>query len=270
VAPAHSRGGAAPPSRLVLRELAEYPNSFGPLGRGDERIETDRFTLCMGAGRRWNTVQRQRFRADEVDNVLDEVRSLLRARKRDRTQWEIGSAAEPRDLAELLLARGFVRDKEPYAVALVLTREPPAGPTEIVARRVETFDEFAAGHAVQAEAFGMPEEEIAESRATLTERWRDTPNLMHAAWLNGVMVSAGTCAPTPHGLLLYGGATRERARGRGAYRALLRARWDEAVARGTPALMTQAGAMSRPILERLGFEPVGHVHMLLDEFGPDS
>jgi len=25
--------------------------------------------------------------------------------------------------------------------------------------------------------------------------------------------------------------------------------------------------MSRPILERLGFKPVGHVHMLLDDFG---
>jgi hypothetical protein len=25
--------------------------------------------------------------------------------------------------------------------------------------------------------------------------------------------------------------------------------------------------MSRPILERAGFEPVGHVRMLLDEFG---
>jgi hypothetical protein len=37
--------------------------------------------------------------------------------------------------------------------------------------------------------------------------------------------------------------------------------------RGTPALITQGGSMSRPILERLGFEPVGHVHMLLDEFG---
>jgi GNAT superfamily N-acetyltransferase len=89
---------------------------------------------------------------------------------------------------------------------------------------------------------------------------------MHAAWLDGVMVSAGTCAPTPHGLLLYGGATLKRARGRGAYRALLRARWDEAATRETRALMTQAGAMSRPILERLGFEPVGHVHILLDEF----
>jgi hypothetical protein len=89
----------------------------------------------------------------------------------------------------------------------------------------------------------------------------------YAAWLDREIVSAGTCAPTPHGLLLYGGATVSRARGRGAYRALLRARWDEAMARGTPALITQGGSMSRPILERLGFEPVGHVHMLLDEFG---
>jgi hypothetical protein len=114
--------------------MAEYPNSFGPLGPGDERIETDRFTLCLGAGKRWNTVQRQRFGAGAVDEVLHEVRSL-------------------------------------------------------------------------------------------------------------------------------------RARGRGAYRGLLRARWDEAAARETPALMTEAGAMSCPILERLGFEPVGHVHMLLDGFG---
>jgi GNAT superfamily N-acetyltransferase len=246
--------------------MAEYPNSFGPLGRGDERIETARYTLCMGAGRRWNTVQRQRFRVDEVDDVLAEVRSLLRARRRDRTQWEIGSAAEPPDLVERLLERGLVRDTEPYAVALLLTTEPPLGPPEIIARRVETFDEFAAAHAVQAEAFGTPEDEIAESRASLRERWRDTPNIVYAAWLDGAVVGAGTCAPTPKGLLLYGGATLERARGRGAYRALLRARWDEAAARGTPALMTQAGAMSRPILERLGFKPVGHVHMLLDEF----
>jgi hypothetical protein len=28
--------------------------------------------------------------------------------------------------------------------------------------------------------------------------------------------------------------------------------------------------MSRPILERLGFERVGEVHMLLDEFGKPS
>lgn len=251
----------------MLREIAEYPNSFGPLGPKDERIETSRYTLCMGPGKTWNTVQRQRFRREDVDDVLKEVRSLLRARGRGRTQWEVGSSAEPLDLVELLLARGLVPDKDPYAVALVLTETPPPPAPGIVARRVETFEEYAAANEVQWQAFEMPEDEVAEGRALLPQRWSETATIMHAAWLHGEIVSAGTCAPTSHGLLLYGGATVSHARGRGAYRALLRARWDEAMSRGTLTLITQGGSMSRPILERLGFEPVGHVHMLLDEFG---
>ena len=50
-------------------------------------------------------------------------------------------------------------------------------------------------------------------------------------------------------------------------RAVLHARWEEAVRNGTPALITQGGSMSRPILERIGFERVGGVHMLMDAFG---
>jgi hypothetical protein len=45
------------------------------------------------------------------------------------------------------------------------------------------------------------------------------------------------------------------------------ARWADAVERGTPALVTQAGAMSKPILERLGFRQVAEITILLDEFG---
>src|SRR5919204_3339061 len=133
----------------MLREIAEYPNSFGPLGPADERIVTDRYTLCMARGKSWNTVQRQRMRVDEIDEVLEEVRAALRERGREKTQWEVGSAAEPPDLVDRLLERGLVRDKEPYAVALVFTREPPPPPPEIVARRVETFEEYAAANAVQ-------------------------------------------------------------------------------------------------------------------------
>ena len=139
-----------------------------------------------------------------------------------------------------------------------------------MSRRVETFEEYAAANEVQLEAFGASEEEAAEQRANLAERWRESPTLMHAAWLDGALVAAGTSAPTPHGLLLYGGATRPAARGRGAYRALLRARWNDAVARGTPALFTQAGAMSRGILERLGFDRLGHVHILRDDFDKEA
>jgi hypothetical protein len=251
----------------MLREIAEYPNSFGPLGPNDERIETARYTLCMAAGKKWNTVQRQRLRDDEVGDAVEEVRRLLRERGRPSTQWEVGSSATPVDLVDRLLEHGLVRDKEPYAVALVLTRPPPPPGEGLVARRVETFDEYAAACAVQWEAFGMAPEDADEERASLPQRWEETVNVMHAAWLDGKIVAAGTAAPTEHGLLLYGGATVAGARGRGAYRAVLWARWEEAVRNGTPALITQGGSMSRPILERLGFERVGEVHMLLDEFG---
>jgi hypothetical protein len=248
----------------MLREIAEYPNSFGPLGPDDERIDTPRYTLCLGAGKTWNTVQRQRFSADEVDEVLAEVRAVLRERGRPSTQWEVGSSASPPGLVDLLLERGLVRDRDPFAVALVLTREPPPTGRRLVARRVETFEEYAAANAVQWAAFESTEAEIEEWRALLEQRWRETVSVMHGVWLDGELVCTGTSVPTEHGLLLYGGATRPDARGRGAYRALLRARWDEAADRGTPTLITQGGSMSRPILERVGFEAVGHVHMLVD------
>lgn len=250
----------------MLREVAEYPNSFGPLGPGDERIDTGRYTLCMGAGASWNTVQRQRFPVADVDDVLEEVRATLRLRGRTKTQWEVGSAA-PAGLVDALIERGLSYDRDPYAVALVLTDEPPLGPPDAVARRIETFEDFVAACQVQWEAFESSPEEIEEARALLETRWRDSAIFRHAVWLDGEIVCTGTAAPTPHGLLLYGGATLPRARGRGAYRALVRARWDDAVSRGRPALITQGGSMSRPILERLGFEPVGHVHMLVDDFG---
>jgi GNAT superfamily N-acetyltransferase len=249
----------------VLREIAEYPNSFGPLGPADERIDTGRYTLCIGRGLKWNTVQRQRFAVEQLDDVIAEVRALLRERHRTHTQWEVGSSA-PGGLVESLLERGLKRDKDPYAVALVLTHEPASAPPELVARRVETFEEYVAANAVQWRAFEMPEDDITELRTQLKHMWEEMVNLMHAVWLDGELVCAGTSAPTEHGLLLYGGATLPQARGRGAYRALLRTRWEEAVARGTPALITQGGSQSRPILERAGFERVGEVHMLVDDF----
>ena len=235
----------------MLREVAEYPNSFGRLGAGSERIETERYTLCLGLGSTWNTVQRQRFPLDQLDDVLEEVGADLRERGRKQTQWEVGSSAPP-GLVEALYERGLTKDGDGYAVALVLTREPPPVPEGLTARRIESFEEYAAANAVQWEAFESPQEEIAEAKASLEQRYAETVNVMHGVWLDGTLVCAGTAGPSEHGLLLYGGATLPGARGRGAYRALIRARWDEAVALGTPA--------------RIGFERVGEVHMLLDVF----
>ena len=53
-------------------------------------------------------------------------------------------------------------------------------------------------------------------------------------------------------------------RGRGAYRALVRARWDHAAARGTPLLVVQAGDLSAPVLDRLGFVRRAVVKLYVD------
>ena len=165
----------------MLREVAEYPNSFSPLGPSDERIDTGRYTLCMGSGKKWNTVQRQRFPLEEVDAVIAEVRATLRERGRTQTQWEVGSSAPP-GLVDALLERGIERDKERYAVALVLTSEPPPIAEGLTARRVETFEEYAAANAVQWEAFESSAEDIAEARELLPQRYRETVNVMHVMY----------------------------------------------------------------------------------------
>ena len=84
------------------------------------------------------------------------------------------------------------------------------------------------------------------------------------AYVDDEPVAAAQLSPCEAGGLLGGSATNPEARGRGAYRALVRARWDEVVRRATPALVIQAGAMSRPILERIGFAPLFEVPVLLD------
>ena len=250
----------------MLREVAEYPNSFIDPRPGLERIDTGRYTLCMDRSPTANTVQRQRFVTGDVDEVLAEIRALLRDRGRTRTEWEVGSAAQPPGLVPMLLARGLVREDDPVAIALVMRSEPPPPAAGLVARAVQTFEEYTAAKEVQFVAFDVPAPRRARERVALRAEWETAARLMHGVWLQDELVCAGTCAAAPHALALFGGATLPRARGRGAYRALIHARWREAQRHGLTALVTQGGTMSRPILMRLGFQPVGRVEMLLDEF----
>ena len=153
------------------------------------------------------------------------MRSLLRERGRDKTQWEVGSSAEPPDLVDRLLERGLIRDKEPYAVALVLTRSRR--------RRRRRSSRAASRRSRSTPPRTRCSGRRSRCRRTRSRRLRallpqdagsETVNVMHAAWLDGELVAAGTSAPTEHGLLLYGGATRAaRARPRRVPRSTSRA-----------------------------------------------
>jgi hypothetical protein len=248
--------------------LAEDANTHTPLGEGDERIVEPRFVLWMGPGTdpHWNVAQRLRMREDEVDEVRGEVHRLLRERGRSACTWEVGSSATPHGLAVLLRSRGLVADEpDPIQIGMVLDAAPPPAPADVDVRRVETAAEHAASERIAHRCFGMPDpsdRQLAESYARRSELSR-----RYLARVDGRDVATATATQTNHGVVLNAGSTLPEARGRGAYRSLVRARWDDAVAAGTPVLITQAGKMSLPILQRLGFRQVCRIEVLLDDFG---
>ncbi|MDX6476645.1 MAG: hypothetical protein QOH95_2156, partial [Gaiellaceae bacterium] len=85
------------------------------------------------------------------------------------------------------------------------------------------------------------------------------------ARLDGRPAATAMALPSARGVYLIAGATAPWARGRGLYRALVRARWDYAVERGTPALVSTADPdTSYPILKRVGFEDVCTIRRLED------
>ena len=215
----------------------------------------------MGRGDQpgWNVAQRFRLGPDEVEEVRAEVHGHLRRKGRTACSWEVGSSATPSDLVDRLHALGLVDDEpEPLAIGMVLTNEPGEPPPEgVEVRRARTREELLEAGRIAAVAFGMPGE--------VPEPEEPTPGLeTYVAYVDGRAAARATAAFTEYGATLFGGATLPEARGRGAYRALVAARWEDAVARGTPMLVTQAGRMSRPILERLGFRAVCEIRILVD------
>jgi len=143
---------------------------------------------------------------------------------------------------------------------MVLTQPPAQGPLGVEIRRAESSAEHLAADQIAAVAFGQPVPTEPRPRDD------DPNNVVYVAYVDGEPVARASGSFGEHGVTLFGGATLPEARGRGAYRALVAARWEDAVARETPVLVTQAGPMSRPILAQLGFREVCEIRILLDEF----
>ena len=211
-----------------------------------------------------------RLRLDdhEVAEAIETVRRWFGARGRTSFSWFVSDETTPRDLGDRLVSGGAV--VEDTLTAMVLDREPEPGPRDVIVRPVRTLAEFrrpsGALHRGLRVQPGRRRHDAWPAAAAAWRHWQSEPGrVLYVASIDGLPVAEGGIAATTVGpMVLSGGATRPEARGRGAYRALVRARWDEAVRRGHPQLVAQASAMSRPVLERVGFRPVGTVTLFAD------
>jgi hypothetical protein len=246
-----------------LREYAETPDRFSPLPEGSSVTRFDDGRICVLQGTIWAGISAPRFEEHELDDVIALVHKLVPANKRQT--WWLGPSARPANLVTLLEARGFRPASDgPECRAMVLTSAPPASSAGIEVRRVTTFEDFAASRELQFDAFEIPEERREIQRAQMRSEFDEaiahgTP-VSFLALLDGKPAATGMAIPSERGVFLIAGSTASWARGRGLYRALVRARWDFAVERGTPALVTEAiVTTSYPILQRLGFVDVATI-----------
>lgn len=195
---------------------------------------------------------------DAVGEVFAEVAGHAPAA---RVEWVIGPSANPKDLVSRLRALGC-RDQDPpltSAVTALATHTAPPPVQGVAVCQIETYDEFLIGLELSIAGWQLDAARADlhrnASRATW-ERRRSRPGGEWLAVIDSEPVAYGGAIAGPHGSLLTGGVTLPHARGRGAYRALVRARWEDAVRRGAAALVVHAEEPSRRVLERMGFETV--------------
>ena len=264
----------------ALIEAALFPEldvPDPPPGHPFQVRKGDGYQVGFTSGTSYAMVFVRRLAEETLASVVAEVRTLLASEGFDRAAWVVSEAAEPAGIAARLEELGLVSWEgedagfEARFRSMALTVEP-APPSEkgVVAQQVETFEEFVAAAQVAQEAFHMSEQDRQVFKERQADYWqwqrRYQDFKTFAAYVDGEIVGSASAIFGANAAYMIGGSVRVDRRGRGAYRALVCARWDAAVERGTPALTVSAGSMSGPVLDRLGFATVGHGDVLSDRF----
>ncbi|MCI0745714.1 MAG: GNAT family N-acetyltransferase [Verrucomicrobia subdivision 3 bacterium] len=171
-------------------------------------------------------------------------------------EWKLFGYDGPPDLGQRLLRVGFEAEPVEAVMVLELDQAPPAldNPRSHDVRRITSLDELVDLERVQCAIWK-------ETRWILSRVQRDMTEApetlsVYVAYSDGKPVCAGWIDFPPHSQFagVWGGSTIPEFRRRGFYCALLAARVREARERGRRFLTIDAGPMSRPIVERSGFQ----------------
>lgn len=174
-------------------------------------------------------------------------------------EWRLFDYDQPADLAQRLTAQGFAAGEEETILALELAA---ASPSLLVPPRadVRRLQDEAALAEVRMLLEAVWETEMPWFMPRMTRLLSEDATVVYGAYADGRLVSAAWLLLTPGSRFagLYGGSTLPAYRGRGFYKALLAARAQEALALGRQFLTIDAGPMSQPIVQRLGFQVMAY------------
>lgn len=235
----------------VLKAAAEW--SWIPPDARD--VVTDDYRAIVYGGRgptvQWSSTDRP------LDEVIAEVRELGQP-----VRWWVDDRTRPADTGETLQTQGF-REVE---VVEVLAHELPGDlsgrldvPEDVIVRPALDAASIESAAKVDSEVFGWPppsRNELDHEIAAAARGERSPSRFV--AEIDGEIVGAAGYTLLGDVVGLWGASVLEKARGRGAYRALIAARCDAAVSAGANlALVSARTATSAPTLQRIGFVAYG-------------
>jgi GNAT superfamily N-acetyltransferase len=252
-----------------VRRLALDPFGELPTPQEVELVELDGAVLAINPWPAAQIVRPVGIEAHQVAAAVGQTRAAARERDKHVLAWWITSEYD--GVAEELEAAGLVNADTPGFEAVENGMALVSAPTGRAAEDVEIgvvteWNEYAEAAGVTREVFDLPEVAEEELRQRYTEYLAALDlGVTLFARIDDRIVAASHAAFGTAGINLFGAAVSPEARGRGVYRSLVLARWNLAVRRGTPALTVQAGRMSRPICERMGFTFVEPVRVFVDD-----
>ena len=215
----------------------------------------------------------------DAGELVDEISQAARGLGRERLWWHVSDQTRPHDLEAELVSRGAVLTDRMDVLALPLGPDLPdfglpefGVPPDVTVRRVRDEQTLRDLYVVDQDAFGSAEptaEQLADGLRELDVGRDDDSVGRFVAYLDGAPAGAGGWGIVDGVCRLWGGCTHGAWRGRGAYRAVLRARLRTAAAAGAGLGLTHGVvATSSPILRRLGFERYGEERVLRAEVAP--
>ncbi|MGW4867626.1 GNAT family N-acetyltransferase [Streptomyces chartreusis] len=240
---------------LFDRDMREGAQPDGP----DARVErVGRIVRQVSSEHGWNGVVWSDLDAAGADAAIAEQIADFSGLGRE-FEWKLYGHDLPVDLGQRLRAAGFVGQPEETLMigevaGLNLDAEPPEGIRILPVTDSAGVDLVAQVHE---KAFGTDGSRLRHQ--LLARLTADADTVVAVVALAGdTPVSAARMELVPGTRFagLWGGGTVEGWRGRGIYRALVAHRARAAVDRGYRYLQVDAMSSSRPILERLGFEPL--------------
>lgn len=171
-------------------------------------------------------------------------------------EWKVFDHDTPADLKQRLIAHGFEPD-EPEALMALDLEEASARllqPISADIRRITDPAQLSLVAAVQAQVWEEPTPGLEDELAQTLRTHPDLMSIFLAYADDKPAANARICYhPGRRFADLWGGSTLPAYRGRGIYTDLVAVRGQEARTRGVRFLTVDAGPMSRPILEKLGF-----------------